>query len=120
MSLGELKYSHLTVKVIGYAMTVRKTLGNGFQEVIYRRALGIELRKAKMPFLREYEMPIYYSNEIIGTRKVDFLIYEMISIELKAIASLEMNHLAQAINYLEAFNLDQFRTTKPTSETANQ
>jgi GxxExxY protein len=100
------KYSELTSKVIGCAMIVHKTLGNGFQEVIYQRALEIELRLAGIGFSREFEMPIFYREEKIGTRRVDFLIEGLISVELKAITKLEDVHYAQAINYLEAYNLE--------------
>jgi GxxExxY protein len=100
------KYSGLTSKIIGCAMTVHKTLGNGFQEVIYQRALEIEMRMAGISFTREHEMPIFYKEEQIGTRRVDFLVEGIISVELKAITKLENVHLAQAINYLEAYNLE--------------
>ena len=100
------KYSELTSKIIGCAMTVHKTLGNGFQEVIYQRALEIEMRLAGISFTRENEMPIFYRDEQIGTRRVDFFVEGIISVELKAITKLEDVHLAQAINYLEAYNLE--------------
>ena len=100
------KYSELTSKIIGCAITVHKMLGNGFQEVIYQRALAIEMNLAGISFIREFEMPIYYREEPIGTRRVDFLVEGIISVELKAIIKLEHVHLAQAINYLEAYNLE--------------
>ena len=100
------KYSELTGKIIGCAMEVHKRLGNGFQEVIYQRALDIEMRIAGIDFSREHEMPIFYREEQIGTRRVDFLVSEVISVELKALTKLEDVHLAQAINYLEAYNLE--------------
>ena len=100
------KYSELTSKIIGCAMTVHKVLGNGFQEVIYQRALEIEMILAGLSFSREFEMPIYYREKQIGTRRVDFLVEEEISVELKAITKLEDTHFAQAINYLEAYNLE--------------
>jgi GxxExxY protein len=100
------KYSELTSKIIGCAITVHKTLGNGFQEVIYQRALEIEMRLAGLSFNREFEMPIFYREEQIGTRRVDFLVEGVISVELKAITKLEDVHFAQAINYLEAYNLE--------------
>ena len=81
----EYKYSELTGKIIGCAMTVHKTLGNGFQEVIYQRALEIEMRIAGIEFSREFEMPIYYRTYQIGTRRVDFLVEEKVSVELKAL-----------------------------------
>jgi len=100
------KYSELTGKIIGSAMEVHKRLGNGFQEVIYQRALEIEMRLAGIEFSREHEMPIFYRKEQIGTRRVDFLAERVISVELKALTKLEDVHLAQAINYLEAYNLE--------------
>jgi len=100
------KYSELTSKIIGCAMTVHKALGNGFQEVIYQRALEIEMRLEEIEFNREFEMPIFYRREHIGTRRVDFLVEGVISVELKALTKLEDVHFAQAINYLEAYNLE--------------
>lgn len=87
-------------------MAVYNTLGNGFQEVIYQRALDIEMRLAGIEFNREFEMPIFYREEQIGTRRVDFLVEGTVSVELKAITKLEDVHFAQAINYLEAYNLE--------------
>jgi GxxExxY protein len=102
----EYKYSELTSKIIGCAMEVHKVLGNGFQEVIYQRALALELESQNIGFSRELEMFIHYKENHIGTRRVDFLVEEKISIELKAVIKLEDVHLAQAINYLEAYNLE--------------
>jgi len=87
-------------------MMVHKTLGNGFQEVIYQRALAIEMSLANIEYQREFEMPICYREEPIGKRRVDFLVEGVVSVELKAITKLEDVHLAQAINYLEAYNLE--------------
>lgn len=102
----EYKYSDITERVIGCAMKVHNTLGNGFQEVIYQRALAIEFEKAKLLFTRELEMPIFYDQVDIGSRRVDFLVDEKIMVELKAISQLEKVHLAQALNYLEAYKLE--------------
>jgi GxxExxY protein len=102
----EYRYSELTGKIIGCAMTVHTTLGNGFKEVIYQRALEIEMHVAGINFSREFEMPIFYRNQQIGTRRVDFLVEGKISVELKALINTEPVHLAQAINYLEAYNLE--------------
>ena len=106
MTEEKYKYSDLTSKIIGCAMSVHKELGNGFQEVIYQRALAIELAIAGLLFTREYEMPVFYREEQIGTRRVDFLIEGKISLEIKAISQLENVHFVQAINYLEAYNLE--------------
>jgi len=109
----EYKYSDITGKILGCAFEVHKILGNGFQsllrfigEVIYQRALAKEMALQDIPFSREHEMPIFYKNEQIGTRRVDFLVMDAISVELKALTKLEDVHLAQAINYLEAYNLE--------------
>ncbi|MFH1260129.1 MAG: GxxExxY protein [Elusimicrobiota bacterium] len=102
----EYKYSKLTAKIIGCAMKVHSALGNGFQEVIYQRALEIEMTDTGLVFSREQEMPVFYKNQQIGTRRVDFLVEGVVSVELKAIINLEDVHLAQAINYLEAYDLE--------------
>ena len=106
--MNDKKYKHkdLTGKIIGCAMKVHSELGNGFQEVIYQRALAIEMKDADISFRKEYEMPILYKEQQIGTRRVDFLIEDIVSVELKALTELEDVHLAQAINYLEAYNLE--------------
>lgn len=100
------KYSDTTSKIIGCGMEVHSQLGNGFQEVIYQRALQIEMAEKGLEISREHEMPIYYKGQCIGKRRVDFLINEVISVEIKAIIQLEDVHLAQAINYLEAYDLE--------------
>jgi len=104
--MEEYKYKEITGRVIGAAMQVHKVLGNGFQEVIYQRALEMEMPYFDLSFKREFNMPIFYRNEQIGTRRVDFLVEEVVSVELKAIIRLEDVHLAQAINYLEAYNIE--------------
>ena len=103
--MAELKYKEITEKIIGAAMKVHAALGNGFQEVIYQRALEIELKEISVSFEREFDMPVFYKNQQIGERRVDFLVEGKISVELKAIINLEPVHFAQARNYLEAYNL---------------
>lgn len=100
------KYSELTGKIIGAAMEVHKYLGNGFQEVIYQRALSIELNMQGLKHEREKEMPLSYKGYDIGKRRVDFFIEEKIMLEIKAVKQLEDVHLAQAINYLEAYGME--------------
>jgi GxxExxY protein len=97
----------LTYKIIGCAMKVHSTLGNGFQEVIYQRALAIEFEKEGILFQREVKMPIVYDARNIGSRRVDFLVSETVLVELKAVVNLEGVHLAQGLNYLVAYNLDK-------------
>jgi GxxExxY protein len=98
-------YEELTHKIIGCAMKVHSVLGNGFQEVIYQRALAIEMAKLGLKFVREMEMPIFYDDIHIGTRRVDFFVEDCIMLELKALINLEEVHLAQAMNYCQAYNL---------------
>ena len=95
----------ITHKIIGCAMQVHKTVGNGFQEVIYQRALAIEMSLAELSFQREMEMPIFYRDEQIGTRRVDFFVEDCVMVELKAMEKIEDVHKAQGINYLEAYNI---------------
>ena len=88
-------------------MRVHSFLGNGFQEVIYQRALAIELRKAGISFVRELNMSIYYDGEKIGSRRVDFFVEDEVMVELKAVLLMEDAHLAQGLNYLEAYNINK-------------
>ena len=98
-------HEELTHKIIGCAMKVHSTLGSGFQEVFYQRALDIEMKKQKLDFSREQEMIVFYDGIEIGTRRVDFFVEGKIMVELKAVSKLDDLHLAQAMNYLEAYNL---------------
>ncbi len=100
------KYSELTAKIIGCAMEVHKILGNGFQEVIYQRALAIEMEMQGVRFQREFEIPIFYKDHPLGTRRADFFVEEKVMVELKALIKMEDDHLAQAINYLEAYKME--------------
>lgn len=104
--MTDFKYGDITEKIIGAGFRVHNGLGNGFQEVIYQRALELELKMLSLEFIREFEMPIYYLDQQIGTRRVDFLVNGNISVELKAVIKLEDAHLAQAMNYLEVYNLE--------------
>jgi len=100
-----MQYEDLTHKIIGCAMKVHGILGSGFQEIIYQKALAIEMEKQRLGFGREIEMIIYYDGIEIGTRRVDFFVQEKIMVELKAVSTLNDLHLAQAMNYLEAYGL---------------
>jgi len=100
MNLDELTY-----KINGCAMSVHNTLGNGFQEVIYQRCLAIELSKAGLGYEREKEQPVFYHGEQVGTRRADFVVEGKVMVELKALINLEDVHLAQAKNYVVAYQL---------------
>jgi GxxExxY protein len=101
-----MKYEELTHRIIGCAMEVHADLGNGFQELIYQRSLALEMDLQKIKYAREVDMDVFYKGVIVGSRRVDFLINNKIAVELKAIMELEDVHLAQAMNYLEAYNLE--------------
>lgn len=100
-----MKHETLTHKIIGCAMKVHTALGSGFQEVIYQRALAMEMTKQKLRYQREQEMPTVFDGRAIGTRRVDFFVEDTIMVELKALAKLEDVHLAQSMNYCQAYNL---------------
>src|SRR5688572_11707844 len=111
--MGEIN-DELTYKIIGCAMKVHNILGNaylpvgmGFQEVIYQRCLAIELEKQANHFSREQEMPIFYDDRAVGTRRADFIVENSVLIELKAVIKLEDVHLAQGLNYLEAYKIEK-------------
>ena len=99
------EFGDSTSKIIGCAMRVHSTLGNGFQEVIYQRSLEIEMGQEGLNFERQKEMPIIYRNQLVGSRRVDFFVDNEVMVELKAVTQLEDVHMAQAINYLEAYNV---------------
>lgn len=98
------KFDDVTYKINGCAMKIHNTLGNGFQEVIYQRCLAIELKKAGLRFEREKEQAIYYEENHVGTRRADFIVEDEIIVELKAVINLEDVHLAQAKNYVVAYD----------------
>ena len=101
-----MKHESLTHKIIGAAMEVHRHLGNGFQEVIYQRALSIEMKMQGIEHEREKEMPLQYKDFDVGTRRVDFFVNEKVMVEIKALTKLEDVHLAQAMNYVEAYNME--------------
>ncbi len=99
-------YKEITELIIASAIKIHNTLGNGFQEVIYQRAMEIEMPLHLIQFEREKVLPIFYRNIEIGTRRVDFFVEGKIMVELKALIKLENVHLSQAMNYCEAFNME--------------
>ena len=100
------KHSAITGKITGCAMEVHRYLGNGFQERIYQRALAIEMSKQGLNFAVEFEMTVFYKGEYVGKRRVDFLVEEFVSVEIKARSELDDTHLNQAINYLEVYHIE--------------
>ena len=104
--MGRMIQDALTYKIIGCAMKVHNTLGNGFQEVIYQRCLAIELERAGIDFGREVEQTIFYDGIVVGTRRADFVVANRVVVELKAVIALADVHIAQAKNYVVAYNFD--------------
>ena len=97
----------LTYSVIGCAMKVHNTLGNGFQELIYHRCFAIELQKARIKYTQEQEQVIFYEGIEVGLRRVDFVIENKIIVEIKAVIDLLDVHLAQAKNYVTAYGFEK-------------
>ena len=107
-NMDKLKHADITKKIIGAAFEVHKFLGNGFQEVIYQRALTYEMSRAGLEFAREIEQEIFYRDlpEPIGTRRADFVVEGKVLVELKALTQIEDVHWAQVLNYLKAYRLE--------------
>ncbi|MGB3183775.1 MAG: GxxExxY protein [Cyclobacteriaceae bacterium] len=101
-----MKHKDLTGSIIGAAMEVHGIMGNGFQEVVYQRALAIEFEMRGISYEREKEMPLIYKGNYVGKRRVDFFVEDRIMVELKAVIRMEDVHLAQAMNYVEAYNME--------------
>ena len=100
------KKDRKTYRIIGAAMELHCTLGAGFLEAVYHEALAIEFTLRKIPFRRELYLPIYYKDRLLKTKyRTDFLCFEKVIVEIKAISKLGGIHTAQVINYLKATKL---------------
>ena len=104
--MTELKYKTLTAEIIGASMAVHNELGSGFPERFYHRALVIELELRAITYTTEHWMNVFYKHRLIGKRRVDFFIEQKIMVEIKALNKLDHSNIAQAKNYLEAYNLE--------------
>ena len=100
----QLIHDEITRRIIGCAMRVHTALGTGFRESVYQRSLAIEMSYEGLAFEQEKDMPIYYRDVKVGSRRVDFFVGDLIMVEVKAVVLLEDVHIAQALNYLEAYN----------------
>lgn len=102
------KYIHsdITAEILNVAFEVHKIIGPGFVELVYLRSMLVECGLRNIETDSEIELPIYYKNVRVGSRRADLLVKKKVIVELKAVVELNDNHLAQAINYLEAFNLE--------------
>ena len=104
--LLDTRFNNLTKEIIGCAMGVHRELGSGFPEVIYQRGLAVELTNVGLSFQGEISLPVFYKDQVIGSRRADFLIESQVLVELKAVSELTAAHHAQAINYLKAYRLE--------------
>ena len=99
----EKRQDEKTYAIIGAAMKVHNELGMGFLEAIYQDALEIEFRRQCIPFVREQQIPVFYDGQILPTMyKVDFVCYDSILVELKALNGLTTREVSQVLNYLKA------------------
>lgn len=103
---NEYKYSNITQTVIGCAMRVHSELGNGFHEIVYQRALRFEMKLNGLAFDEELEMPVYYKSELVGKRRVDFLVEKVVLLELKALGEMGNTEYSRTLNYLKAYDLE--------------
>jgi len=106
MSREDLKYSELTEIIINAAMKVHRSLGPGFPETIYQRALEVELKRRDINYKAEQELPVFYEGVLVGKRRLDLLVESIILVELKALSEFEKKNFNQVLNYLEAFNVE--------------
>jgi GxxExxY protein len=100
------KYSDITEKIIGCSLNIHKQLGNGFPEVIYQRCLEIEFKKSNLKFKKEFEIPVFYNNIEVGKRRADFIVENVVLVELKAIQNIDDYCISQVLNYLKAFKIE--------------
>ncbi len=99
--MTDLVYKTESYKIIGAAMEVHRQLGNGFLEAVYQEALAIELELRDIPFVREQKLEVKYKGRLLSTFYVaDFVCYDTIIVEIKALSELSGIHESQVINYL--------------------
>jgi GxxExxY protein len=100
------KYSDITEKVIGCSLNIHKQLGNGFPEIIYHRCLEIEFKKSGLKYKTEFDIPVFYDNIEVGKRRADFIVDDVVLVEIKALQGLDDYCISQVLNYLKAFKLE--------------
>ena len=104
--MADIIYEKESYQIIGACMEVHKELGPGFLEAVYQEALALEFKNQNIPFYKEKELRLYYKNISLQKRyKVDFVCYDHIIIEVKALSGLNAEHISQLFNYLRATNL---------------
>jgi len=101
--MKEIIYKEESYRIIGACMEVHKELGSGFLEAVYQEALALEFSTENIPFEREKELEIRYKGMVLSKRYyADFICYDKIVLELKALDGLRPEHTAQVLNYLKA------------------
>ncbi len=106
MAVQDLKYKDLTEKIIGCAMKVHRYFGSGFPEVVYKRALIIELRRIGISCLEEVERDIIYDDKVIHKRRLDLLVEDFVLVELKSLKEVDNSEMNQVLNYLKVFKIE--------------
>jgi len=100
--MAEFLYKELTYAIIGAAMEVHKTLGGGFLEAVYQKALAYELHLRDIPFEEQVHLQVFYKEQFVGEYIADFVIDGKIIVEIKAVSALNDAHIAQTLHYLAA------------------
>ena len=98
-------YRELSYAIIGAAMEVHKVLGAGFLENVYQRALAHEFSLRKIAYEEYKKLPVQYKEILVGVYEADFLVEGKIILEIKAVRQIHKQHIAQAMHYLTATNL---------------
>ena len=106
MAIQDLKYHDLTEKIIGCAMKVHRYFGLGFPEIVYKRALIIELKAIGLNLKQEVEKDVIYADQLIYKRRLDLVVEDVILVELKAIKEVDNGDYNQILNYLRVFKLE--------------
>src|SRR6185503_5418465 len=106
MAISDLKYHEITEKIIGCDMKVHRHFGLGFPEIVYKRALMIELEKLGLKFKQEVEKEIIYHNQMIYKRRLDLIVEDVVLVELKAHKEIDNTEYNQILNYLRVFHLE--------------
>jgi GxxExxY protein len=105
-NIQDLKYSEVTEKIIKAAFKVHSAIGPGFPEVIYQRALAIELKEMGLKCESEINRDVYYYEHKVGSRRLDLFVEDKVLLELKAIRETDNYEINQIINYLKVFKLE--------------
>ena len=101
-----MEYEEITHKIIGSAYQVYNTLGFGFLESVYKKAMIIELAKKDLKVEEEQPLNVYYENQVVGNFYVDIVVEDEIIVELKSLQNIAKEHEVQVVNYLNGLERD--------------